>query len=145
MLKRVRILLGALAIVLLGVVSGGSAAQATTGSDLGNVGVLSAEVCTGNAGLDYSVCVIVRGTGLHVDYIGLTRHTNVAAYAPWTDYGKISIGNNIYYYQSTYVTGQRTQRIEVGTNVGLDFADGMQVCGNWNGWPGKRPCATIHS
>jgi hypothetical protein len=134
--------LGALAIVLLGVVSGGSAAQADPAD---NVGVLSAEVCTGNPGLDYSVCVVVHGTGLHVDYIGLTRKTNVASYAPWTDYAKISIGNNIYYDQSTYVTGQRTQRIQLGTGVGLSFANGTQVCGNWNGWPSKRPCATIHS
>ncbi|MEO6085513.1 MAG: hypothetical protein ABIQ18_20570 [Umezawaea sp.] len=140
-----RTFVGALAIVLLTIVSGGAAQASTEGDPAGGVGVLSAEVCTGNAGLDYSVCVIVRGSGLHVDYIGLTRHTNVAAASPWTDYGKISIGNNVYYYQSTNVTGQRTQRIEVGTGVGLSFADGSQVCGNWNGLPGKRPCATIHS
>ncbi|MFE9458099.1 hypothetical protein [Streptomyces californicus] len=126
------------AAVLTGAALSGSAQAAE------NIEPMSATNCTGNAGMtdgSGSVCIIVKGSGLKVDSVHVSKKSNNRA---WTDYARIEFSDGSGGYMSGTVSAARTVTKTVGTNWGLNAADGSKVCGWWAQFPNKKACATIH-
>ncbi|MFD8732116.1 MULTISPECIES: hypothetical protein [unclassified Streptomyces] len=126
------------AATTLGVAAFTGSAQAV------DVTPFSATNCTGNAGAtdgSGSVCITVKGTGLKVDHVSVSKKSNNRS---WTDYARIDFTDGSGGYMSATVSAARVETKTVGTAWGLNAAHNSKVCGYWNKYPGTKACATIH-
>ncbi|MFJ2442457.1 hypothetical protein ACIOWG_18830 [Streptomyces sp. NPDC087658] len=105
---------------------------------------LSATGCTGNAGStdgSGSVCITVKGTGLRVDSVSLSKKSNNRA---WKDYAKIDFTDGSAGFQSATHSVARTVTKTVGWDPFSNAENNSKVCGYWHDFPGTKACVTIH-
>lgn len=98
----------------------------------------SAEECIGNAGGSGSVCLTVKGTGLHVDSVSTTLVKN---HADNCGYATITFGST---YLVQYARQCQARTFSEGPDpVEMNFAHGTKVCVTWSNFPANKPCVTI--
>jgi hypothetical protein len=100
----------------------------------------SANVCSGNPGSNGSTCVVVHGTGLHVDWVDTSmvkNHFDSCAVPTVTLSGQT--------ISTTPICDAR--ELDMGrVTIGRNLPNGSKVCASWSAPdPSNRPCATIHS